>query len=141
MCIVLFSTYPAYVVPSMGYRLAHTATTPQPQLLYVPPESFPSRTTAPNSNSGVLLPLDVSFCVKTKNENMKFQADGATAFVLDTSKITVGTVTVDGQRARWVQHRRHSIYGSALDIRLPGAETGALYAKGQLLQVRAHTCA
>lgn len=50
--------------------------------------------------------------------------------------ITVGTVLVDGVRARWVQHRRHSIYGSALDIRLPGAESGAPpYAKGQLLQV------
>ena len=58
------------------------------------------------------------------------KADGATAFILDTSKITVGTVTVDGERARWVQHRRHSVYGSALDIRLPGE-----YAKGQFLQV------
>lgn len=64
------------------------------------------------------------------------KADGATAFILDTSMITVGTVLVDGERARWVQHRRHSIYGSALDIRLPGAESGAPpYAKGQLLQV------
>lgn len=50
--------------------------------------------------------------------------------------ITIGTVLVDGERARWVQHRRHSIYGSALDIRLPGAESGARpYDKGQLLQV------
>lgn len=65
------------------------------------------------------------------------QAEGATAFVLDTSTITIGTVTVDGERARWVQHRRHSVYGSALDIRLPGAEAGTIYAKGQLLKVGA----
>lgn len=62
----------------------------------------------------------------------QFKADGATAFILDTSKLTIGTVTVDGERARWVQHRRHSIYGSALDIRLPAAE----YSKGQRLQVQ-----
>lgn len=66
--------------------------------------------------------------------------NGATAFVLDTSKLTIGTVTVDGERARWVQHRRHSVYGSALDIRLPGAETDKTCVKGQLLQVRACVC-
>ncbi len=42
---------------------------------------------------------------------------------------------MDGERARWVQHRRHSVYGSALDIRLPGAEADTIYGKGQLLQV------
>ncbi|CAN0033779.1 unnamed protein product [Ectocarpus sp. 6 AP-2014] len=72
---------------------------------------------------------------------VEIMADGATAFILDTSMITVGTVLVDGERARWVQHRRHSIYGSALDIRLPGAESGAPpYAKGQLLQVKISFC-
>ncbi|CAN0488279.1 unnamed protein product, partial [Laminaria digitata] len=57
-----------------------------------------------------------------------FKVDGAKTFILDTSKLTVATVTVDGGRARWVQHRRHPVYGSALDIKLPGAETGAVYA-------------
>lgn len=66
------------------------------------------------------------------------QADGAKMFVLDTSKLTVGTVTVGGDRARWVQHRRHSVYGAALEVKLPGAETGVChYARGQLLQVGA----
>ncbi|CAN0397308.1 unnamed protein product, partial [Hapterophycus canaliculatus] len=66
--------------------------------------------------------------------------DGAASFVLDTSKLTVGTITVDGERARWVQHRRHSVYGSALDIRLPGADSDRAYTTGQLLQVNISYC-
>lgn len=85
----------------------------------------------------MLFPLGSHPCACRNNCCCLDQAEGATAFVLDTSTITIGTVTVDGERARWVQHRRHSVYGSALDIRLPGAEAGTAYAKGQLLQVRA----
>lgn len=94
----------------------------------------------------MLTPYISRFCArvarprKLKRERKRRKAEGATAFVLDTSKITVGTVTVDGQRARWVQHRRHGVYGSALDIRLPGAEAGTVYAKGQLLQVCVCVC-
>ncbi|CAM9119050.1 unnamed protein product [Pylaiella littoralis] len=86
------------------------------------------------------LVMDVDFDAQVIQASVEYtveiMADGASAFVLDTSKLTIGTVTVDGQRARWVQHRRHRVYGSALDIRLPGAEQGAGYAKGHLLQAR-----
>ena len=73
----------------------------------------------------------------------KKKVQGANAFILDTSRLTIGTVTVDGARARWVQHRRHKVYGSALEIKLPGSgngssgtgESGAGYSRGQLLKV------
>lgn len=67
------------------------------------------------------------------------QAQGAKTFVLDTSRLTIGTVTVDGTRARWVQHRRHKVYGSSLEIKLPEAGNGfsrdAGHPRGKILKV------
>ncbi|CAM9572360.1 unnamed protein product [Ascophyllum nodosum] len=96
--------------------------------------------------------LDVDFDDMIIQGSIEYTAEikvqGANAFILDTSRLTIGTVTVDGARARWVQHRRHKVYGSALEIKLPGSgngssgtgESGAGYSRGQLLKVKISYC-
>jgi Peptidase M1 N-terminal domain len=86
----------------------------------------PSSLSNPGSVRGIHLKLELSVEFEkriihgTASYMCRVEEEGATHFILDTSTLVISSVQVDGTRAKFMQRVEHPIYGSALEIALPG---------------------